>query len=134
MFESRIGFILIYYSPPILPINVHALWLHISKNKSMIYLYLQYTNKIASTFPHIQHILKIWYWYRWKLQPITKWQISNNLLMTTLCWVSLGAIKVSDIYICLMNQGAWQFERGPNEYSSRHPVQFINWIMADLPF
>lgn len=26
--------------------------------------------------------------------------------MTTLCWVSLGAIKVSDIYICLMNHGA----------------------------
>jgi len=33
-------------------------------------------------------------------------QISNNLLMATLCWVSLGAIKVSDIYICLMNHRA----------------------------
>lgn len=33
-------------------------------------------------------------------------QISNNLLMTTLCWVSLAAIKVSDIYICLMNHRA----------------------------
>lgn len=33
-------------------------------------------------------------------------QISNNFLMTTLCWVSLGAIKVSDIYICLMNHRA----------------------------
>ena len=31
--------------------------------------------------------------------------------MTTLCWVSLGAIKVSDIYICPMNHRVWQFGR-----------------------
>lgn len=57
--------------------------------------------------------------------------------MTTLCWVSLGAIKVSDIYICLMNHRAWQLERA---LMNIHPgilpraPQFINWIMADLPF
>jgi len=31
--------------------------------------------------------------------------------MTTLCRVSLGAIKVSDIYTRPMNHGAWQFGR-----------------------